>query len=70
LWINQSLDFFAFENYQNELIITEGSYNINNSTLDFTSKTYHLPDTDQMLNIFLNTKLDEGFECFASELCV
>ena len=70
LWINNDFDFFAFEKYQNELIITEGKYNINNSTLDFTTKTQYVPDTEESLNTFLNTKIDEGFECFASELFV
>jgi oligoribonuclease NrnB/cAMP/cGMP phosphodiesterase (DHH superfamily) len=70
LWLNEKLEFFAFENYQTELILTEGNYNINNCTLEFTSKTYHLPDTEYMLNNYLNQKLDEGYECFASELRV
>ena len=55
---------------QEAKMITEGKYNINNSTLDFTTKTQYVPNTEESLNTFLNTKLDEGFECFASELFV
>jgi hypothetical protein len=70
LWIDDELNFCAFEKLENELILTEGIYNINNTTIDFVTKSYSHPDIEHVLDNYLNEKLDQGYECFASELFV
>jgi hypothetical protein len=70
LWIDDELNFCAFEKAQNQLIITEGIYNINNRTIDFVTKSYNHPDIEYTLDNYLNEKLVQGYECFASQLFV
>lgn len=70
LWIDNNLNFFAFDKYTNELIISEGKFNINNKNLEFTTKNQYTINIENTLNNYLNEKLNEGYECFASELFV
>lgn len=70
LWIDNNLNFFAFDKYINELVISEGKFNISNKTIEFTTKNQYNVDIENVLNTYLHEKVNEGYECFASELFV